>query len=50
MKIIYDRAAGEIRVIGRRGDKTFGQAFPVGADLGSTLPAVASYVAEHTAR
>lgn len=43
-KIIYDRTAGEIRVVGRSRGRPFEKAFPVEPDLAVTLKRVADFV------
>jgi hypothetical protein len=48
VKIIYDRAAGEVRVVGRLKEETFQKTFRIEADLGVTLKAVQQFVAERT--
>jgi hypothetical protein len=50
VKIIYDKAAGEIRVIGRKDGRRFERTFQVGAGLDSALKMVENYVKEDTVR
>lgn len=45
-KIIYDRSAGEVRVVGRHKDKPFQKTFVVEKGLPSTLRVAADYVRE----
>lgn len=45
-KIIYDRSAGEVRVIGRHKGQPFQEAFVVEKDLANTLKAAAEFVRE----
>lgn len=45
-KIIYDRSAGEVRVIGRHKEQPFQKAFVVEKDLPGTLKAAAEFVRE----
>ena len=44
IKIIYDRAAGEVRVVSWRQGKTLEKTFPVERDLATTLKQVNDYV------
>ncbi len=46
-KIIYDPAAGEVRVFGHSKGKAFQQAFPVEKDLATTLAEVSRFIREH---
>jgi hypothetical protein len=50
IKIVYDRAAGEVRILGRRGAREFSKTFPVEADLTSALKLTKDYVAKQTKR
>ncbi len=45
VKVIYDRAAGEMRVTGQNSGRAFSRTFAVGSDLGVTLKQVQTYVA-----
>ena len=45
-KIIYDPAAGEVRVLGRSHGKDFKRTFPVERDLATTLQQVNTFVRE----
>ena len=49
-KIIYDRTAGEIRVVGRAHDTAFQKSFPVEKDLSTTLEQAAAFVSEQFGR
>ena len=49
-KIILDRAAGEVRVMGRWKGKTFEKSFPVGKDLAAALKQANDFVQEETKR
>jgi hypothetical protein len=49
-KIIYDPAAGEIRVSGRSRGKAFQKTFPLEKDLATTLQPVSTFVREQTQR
>jgi len=49
-KVIYDRAAGELRVFIRSNGETNAQTFVVEKDLGATLQQVKSYLAEKLGR
>ena len=49
-KIIYDRAAGEVRVLGRRKGKPFEKTFPVGNDLVAAVKLANDFVREQTSR
>ena len=46
VKIIYDRAAAEVRVVGKWRGKSFGKTFPVETNLATMLTTVKAYVAE----
>jgi hypothetical protein len=46
VKIVYDRSAAEVRVLGKREGKRFEKTFPVEPDLPATLVRVKSFVAE----
>ena len=48
VKIIYDRAAAEVRVLGKWHGKSFEKTFPVEADLPAALKAAKSFIAEQT--
>ena len=50
IKIIYDRAAGEVRVLGRRNGKTIGKSFAVEQDLGTALRQAKDFVQSETKR
>ena len=50
VKIIYDRAAGEVRVVGRRGGSEFKKTFPVESELVITLKHVREFIREQTGR
>jgi hypothetical protein len=50
VKIIYNRAAGEVRVVGRTKGRLFQKVFSAEAGLASVLREVAAYVAEETRR
>ena len=50
VKVIYDRSAGEVRVIGRFGEKRFQRTFPIETDRQTALKRVASFIAEQTSR
>ena len=50
VKVIYDRSAGEVRVIGRSGEKRFQRSFPVEPDLQTALRQATSFIAEQTAQ
>ncbi len=47
-KIIYDRTAGEVRVIGRAGANRFELSLPVDADLATTLRKADEFVRQQT--
>lgn len=49
-KIIYDRSAGEVRVIGRHNGQPFQKVFVVEKDLPGTLRAAAEFVKERVRR
>jgi len=49
-KIIYDRTAGEVRVVGRAKDVPFQKAFPVERDLSTTLEQAAAFAREQLGR
>jgi len=49
-KIIYDPAAGEVRVSGRSQGKAFQKTFPLEKDLAATLQQVSAFVREQTKR
>ena len=48
VKVIYDRAAAEVRVLGKWHGKSFGKTFLVDADLPATLREAKSFIAEQT--
>lgn len=48
VKVIYDRAAAEVRVLGKWRGKSFGKTFLVDADLPATLREAKSFIAEQT--
>ena len=48
VKIIYDRAAGEVRVLGRWEGKPFQKTFPVEPDLAAALNQAKAFVREQT--
>ena len=48
VKVIYDRNAAEVRVIGRWNGKTFQNSFPVEADLAAALARAQAFVQEQT--
>jgi hypothetical protein len=50
VKVIYDRSAGEVRVIGHFDQKEFQKTFPLEPDLQTALRRVASFIAEETGR
>ena len=47
-KIIYDPAAGEVRVVGHSQGKVFQKTFPLEKDLAATLQQVSAFVREQT--
>jgi hypothetical protein len=49
-KVIYDRAAGELKVIFRANGEITTRSFPVDGDLSATLQQVKAYLAEQTRR
>lgn len=49
-KVIYDRAAGEVRVVLYGRGKPMEKAFPVGQDLATTLRQAADFIREQTAK
>ncbi len=49
-KIIYDRAAAEVRVAGRAGGKSFSKIIPVEKDLAITLDEAVAFVREQFGR
>ena len=49
-KIIYDRSAGEVRVVGRRKGLTFEKTFEVGSGLKSRLESAARFINEQAER
>jgi len=50
VKVIYDRAAGEVRVTGRWQAKEFSKTFPVDGNLADVLKQARIYIAEQTRR
>ena len=50
VKVIYDRAAGEVRVTGRWQAKEFSKTFPVDGSLADVLKQAKTYIAEQTGR
>ena len=48
VKVIYDRAAAEVSVLGKWHGKSFGKTFPVEADLAAALKEAKSFIAEQT--
>lgn len=48
VKIVYDRAAGEVRVLGRWRGKAFDRTFLVEQDLGVTLNQIKAFIHEQT--
>lgn len=50
VKIIYDRAAAEMRVLGRRGGSRFTKDFPIENELATTLKQAQEFVREQTKR
>jgi hypothetical protein len=48
VKVIYDRAAGKVRVTGQRAGRTFARTFLMNADLAEVLQQAAAYVREET--
>ena len=50
VKVVYDRAAGEVRVTGRWQAKEFSKIFPVDGSLAETLKQAKAYIAEQTGR
>jgi hypothetical protein len=50
VKVVYDRAAGEIRVSGKRGGRDFSKTFPVEDNLATTLKLAKEYISEETKR
>ena len=50
VKILYDRPAGELRVLGRRKGKPFAKTFVVEQDFGAALNQAKQYIQEHTGR
>ncbi|MGO9201882.1 MAG: hypothetical protein ACLQM8_15245 [Limisphaerales bacterium] len=49
-KVIYDRAAGEVRVILHGPGKSVEKTFPVGQDLAATLRQATGFIQEQTAK
>jgi len=49
-KVIYDRSAGEVRVMGRSKEKEFQKTFPIEPDLQTALRRAASFIAGETGR
>jgi hypothetical protein len=50
VKIVFDRAAGEVRVLGRQHGKSFEKTFVLLQDLGKTMKEVEVFVRESTRR
>ena len=50
VKVIYDRAAAEVRVLGKWHGKSFEKSFLVDPDLPAALKAAKSFTAEQTKR
>ena len=50
LKVVYDRTAAEVRVVGRWKGKDFREVFPVERDLAGTLKQAAIYVVEQLNR
>jgi hypothetical protein len=50
VKVIYDRAAGEVRVVGRWKGKQFQKTFPVEGNLGTVLPQAQVFIREQSGR
>jgi len=50
VKVVYDRAAGEVRVLGLRQGRTFTKSFPVDPDLATALRRAKAYVDEEARR
>ena len=50
VKIIYDPAAGEVRILGRHGGRRFQKSFPVGDDVTSAFQQARAFVLEQTKR
>jgi len=50
VKILYDRPAGELRVVGRRKGKSFAKTFVVEQDLAAVLNQAKDFIQEHTKR
>jgi hypothetical protein len=50
VKIVLDRAAGQLRVIGRYREKEFSQSFPAGPLLNETLAQAQAYIQQETRR
>jgi hypothetical protein len=48
VKVVYDRAAAELRVFGKWHGKSFKNTFPVEADLAAALKNAKSFIAEQT--
>jgi hypothetical protein len=48
VKVIYDRAAAEVRVLGKWRGRSFEKTFPVEADLPAALKTAKSYITEQT--
>ena len=48
VKVIYDRAGAEVRVLGKWHGKSFEKSFLVEADLAAALKAAKSFIAEQT--
>jgi hypothetical protein len=50
VKVIYDRATAEVRVVVHGAGKDLQKNFPVDADLATTMLAVGNFVQEQTKR
>lgn len=48
VKIVYDRAAGEVRVIGKWGGKSLEKTFQVERDLAATVKEAKAFISEQT--
>jgi len=47
-KVIYDRAAGEVRVLLRKGDKSQQKTFIIEQDLTTTMQEAGNFIREQT--
>jgi hypothetical protein len=50
VKILYDRPAGELRVLGRRKGKPFAKTFVVEKDFAAALSLARAFIREQTSR